>query len=158
MAAPTPTPAGRDDGREVTLARVRRLVRAAELPAPAIVLYLAPPFHPHLPPGTGALTSAARTVLEREGHELHSFYPFITDASYLGWHAEPLAGLAKHMPALGSEYHLPAEEARALDLEVVNVGPWGRGAHGLFERVFAPHAFDTLPRVLAEIIRAALGT
>ena len=58
--------------------------------------------------------------------------------------------------ALGEEYQLPAEEARALDLEVVNVGPWGRGAHGLFERVFAPYAFDTLPRLLAEIMRVAL--
>jgi arginine utilization protein RocB len=156
MATPTPAPSGGSDAREVTLARVRRLVRAAELPAPTIVLYLAPPFHPHLPPGEGALTSAAREVLARGGHELKPFYPFITDASYLAWHAEPLAGLAKHMPALGAEYVLPAEDARALDLEVVNVGPWGRGAHGLFERVFAPYAFDTLPRLLAEIIRAAL--
>ena len=136
---------------------VRRLVRLAELPAPAIVLYLAPPFHPHLPPGAGALTTAARTVLARGEHELEPFYPFITDASYLAWHAEPLSSLAKHMPALGAEYRLPAEEARALDLEVVNVGPWGRGAHGLFERVFAPYAFDTLPRLLAEIIRDALA-
>ena len=157
LAAPTPAAAGGADGREETLARVRRLVRLAELPAPAIVLYLAPPFHPHLPPGGGALTTAARTVLARGEHELEPFYPFITDASYLAWHAEPLASLAKHMPALGAEYRLPAEEARALDLEVVNVGPWGRGAHGLFERVFAPYAFDTLPRLLAEIIREALG-
>lgn len=156
LAPLPPAPGGRGDGREETLARVRRLVRAAELPAPSIVLYLAPPFHPHLPPGDGALTSAARTVLGRGGHELQPFYPFITDASYLAWRAEPLEALAKHLPALGGEYRLPAEEARALDLEVVNVGPWGRGAHGLFERVFTPYAFDTLPRLLAEIMRVAL--
>jgi arginine utilization protein RocB len=156
LAAPAPVPGGRSDGREETLARVRRLVRAAELSAPAIVLYLAPPFHPHRPPGDGPLSSAARTVLGRDGHELQPFYPFITDASYLAWHAEPLESLARHLPALGAGYQLPAEEARALDLEVVNVGPWGRGAHGLLERVFAPYAFETLPRLLAEIIRIAL--
>jgi arginine utilization protein RocB len=146
----------RGDGREDTLARVRRLVRAAGIPAPAIVLYLAPPFHPHVPPGEGALTVAARTVLARGGHELEPFYPFISDASYVAWHAESPAVLAQHLPALGREYHLPAEEARSLGLEVVNVGPWGRDAHGLFERVFAPYAFDTLPRLLAEIVRIAL--
>jgi arginine utilization protein RocB len=154
---PRPAPAARGrDGREHTLERVRRLVRAAELPAPAIVLYLAPPFHPHVPPGSGPLTEAARSVLGRGGQELEPYYPFITDASFVAWRAESPELLAKHLPALGQEYHLPAEEARALDLEVVNVGPWGRGAHGLFERVFAPYAFDTLPRLLAEIIRVAL--
>jgi len=39
---------------------------------------------------------------------------------------------------------------------VVNLGPWGRDAHGLFERVYAPYAFETLPRLLAEIVRGAL--
>ncbi len=155
--APRTLPLGRPrDGRERTLERVRRLVRLAELPAPAIVLYLAPPFHPHVPPGSGPLTAAARTVLGRGGAELEPFYPFITDASYVAWRAEAPEVLAKVLPALGEEYQLPAEEARALDLEVVNVGPWGRGAHGLFERVFAPYAFDTLPRLLAEIMRVAL--
>jgi arginine utilization protein RocB len=99
---------------------------------------------------------AARTVLARGGHELEPFYPFISDASYVAWHAEPPATLAKHLPALGRGYQLPADEARSLGLEVVNVGPWGRDAHGLFERVFAPYAFDTLPRLLAEITRIAL--
>ena len=109
-----------------------------------------------MPPGSGPLTAAARTVLGRGGQELEPYYPFITDASYVGWHAESPEALAKYLPALGGEYQLPAEEGRALDLEVVNVGPWGRGAHGVFERVFAPYAFDTLPRLLAEIMRIAL--
>jgi arginine utilization protein RocB len=153
-AEPPPPPGV--DAREATLERVRRLVRRAELPAPAVVLYLAPPFHPHIPPGTGALTTAARTVLASEGQELRPYYPFITDASYVAWRAESPEALARHLPALGREYPLPAAEARGLDLEVVNLGPWGRDAHGLFERVYAPYAFDTLPRLLAEVIRVAL--
>jgi arginine utilization protein RocB len=145
------------NAREATLERVRRLVRRAELPAPAVVLYLAPPFHPHIPPGGGPLTSAAREVLDGEGQELRPFYPYITDASYVAWRAESPEALARHLPALGREYPLPAAEARGLDLEVVNLGPWGRDAHGLFERVYAPYAFDTLPRLLAEIVRGALS-
>ena len=121
-----------------------------------MVLYLAPPFHPHIPPGSGPLTTAARTVLAGEDQELRPFYPYISDASYLAWRAESPESLARHLPALGREYPLPAAEARALDLEVVNLGPWGRDAHGLFERVYAPYAFETLPRLLAEIVRGAL--
>ncbi|HEY6867318.1 MAG TPA: M20/M25/M40 family metallo-hydrolase, partial [Candidatus Eisenbacteria bacterium] len=152
----TPMPNGPIDARAWTLGHVRELVRQAELPAPAIVLYLAPPFHPHVPPGDGALSGAARTVLGRGGQELVPWYPYITDASYVAWRAESPESLAHHLPALGGCYHLPAEESRSLGLEVVTLGPWGRDPHGLFERVFAPYAFDTLPRLLAEVIRVAL--
>ena len=152
-------PAGRRaprDLRDLSLERVRALARAARLEGPAVVLYLAPPFHPHAPPGTGPLTAAARAVLARAGQELHPFYPFISDASYLSWHAESLEVLARHMPALGAEYRLPAEHSRALDLEVVTLGPWGRDAHSLLERVYAPYAFETLPRLIAEVAAEAL--
>ena len=46
---------------------------------------------------------------------------------------------------------------RSLGLEVVNIGPWGRDAHGLCERVYAPYAFETLPRLIAEIARETLA-
>jgi len=38
----------------------------------------------------------------------------------------------------------------------VTLGPWGRDAHGLFERVHAPYAFEKLPRLIAEVAKAAL--
>jgi arginine utilization protein RocB len=47
---------------------------------------------------------------------------------------------------------LPIAAARALDLEVINLGPWGRDAHGLYERVHAPHAFGILPGLIAEAV------
>ena len=144
------------DLREASLERVRSLAREAGLPAPAVVLYLAPPFHPHAPPGSGPLTSAARAVLTRQRRELRSFYPFISDASYLSWHAESPEKLSRYLPALGAEYQLPAAESRALGLEVVNLGPWGRDAHGLLERVHAPYAFEALPRLIADVAAQAL--
>jgi arginine utilization protein RocB len=147
---------GKTDARATTLERVRALVREARIAAPAVVLYLLPPFHPHVPPGDGPLTAATREVLQRGGHELVPYYPNISDASYLAWRAESPEMLGRHLPALGHDYVLPADDSRALGLEVVNLGPWGRDAHGLFERVYTPYAFDTLPRMLAELIRIAL--
>ena len=145
------------DARDDTLARVRKLARAAGLHAPAVVLYLAPPFHPHIPPGDKAVTLAAFAALVRAGQKLESYYPFISDASYLAWRAESPEELARNLPALGAEYTLPAEDSRSLGLEVVNIGPWGRDAHGLCERVYAPYAFETLPRLIAEIARETLA-
>jgi arginine utilization protein RocB len=36
----------------------------------------------------------------------------------------------------------------------INIGPWGRDYHTRLERLHAPNAFDTLPRVLLSVIDA----
>ena len=146
-----------DAARQASLERVRRLAREASLAGPAVVIYALPPWYPPAAPGDGPLPRAARAVLERHGMELRPYYPHISDASYLAWRAEPPAALAPLLPALHREYRLPAEEARALDLDVVNLGPWGRDAHGLYERVNAPYAFGTLPGLIAEVVRRAVA-
>jgi arginine utilization protein RocB len=119
-------------------------------------LYLLPPFYPHAAPGDGPLSRAARAVAMEEGIALRSFYPFISDASYVAWRCEGTKEIGRYFPALGREYALPVEASRALDLEVVNLGPWGRNAHGLFERVHAPYAFERLPKLIARTVEKAL--
>jgi arginine utilization protein RocB len=88
---------------------------------------------------------------------MRPFYRHISDASYLAWRDEPADVVARFLPAFGREYEVPTEAAAALDLDVVNLGPWGRDAHGAFERVYAPYAFGRLPRMIVEVVRAALS-
>ena len=145
------------DTRAATLERVRRLARVARLHGPAVVITLLPPFYPHAAPGEGPLCVAARRTLARAGLPVLPFYPHISDASYLAWRDEPESVLARAMPALGREYELPLGASASLDLDVVNLGPWGRDAHGAFERVHAPYAFERLPRLLVEVVRATLA-
>jgi arginine utilization protein RocB len=153
LAAPGPPAIG---SGSPTLERVRRLARQARLVGPAVVLTLLPPYYPPAAPRPGGLAQRLGPLLRRRGLALAPFYPFISDACYLAWR-ESSAEIASFMPALGREYRPPLEACRALDLEVVTLGPWGRDAHGLFERVHAPYAFDTLPGLLAEVARAALA-
>jgi arginine utilization protein RocB len=145
----------RRDARPATLERVRRLAHVVGLSGPAVVVMLLPPFYPHAAPGDGPFTRAARRVLEREGVPVRPFYRHISDASYLAWRDEPADVVARFLPAFGREYEVPTEAAAALDLDVVNLGPWGRDAHGAFERVYAPYAFGRLPRLIVETVRAA---
>ncbi len=145
------------DARAGTLARLRHVVREAKLQGPAIVIHLLPPYHPHAGPGDGPLVRATRAVMADEGLELRPFYPYITDASYLAWRSEPAEALERYMPCYGREYELPIEAMRALDLDVVNLGPWGRDAHGLFERLRCDWAFARLPGLVAEVVRRSLA-
>ena len=141
------------DAREATIARLRLAAAAARLAGPAVVIALVPPYYPAAAPRDGRLERAAATVLERAGVDLRAFYPYVSDAAYLAWRTESAEAVARWMPSLGREYRLPTEAAEALDLDVVNLGPWGRDAHGLFERVHAPWAFERLPRLIAELVR-----
>jgi arginine utilization protein RocB len=146
------------DYREVTLSYLRGLTRAARIEGPAVIVHLLPPYYPPAAPGSGALVEAARRVLDARDLPLSDFYPYISDAAYAAWRAEPVATLEPHLPALGRGYRLPHEAAAALDLDVVTVGPWGRDAHGLGERVHAPYAFGVLPDLIAEIVRETVGS
>jgi len=143
------------DARAATLSRLRRSCRAAGVTAPAVILHVLPPFYPAAAPGTGPLTRAARALGRDERLAVRDFYPFITDASYVAWRGQDLEGLAAEFPALGREYRLPWREASELDLDVVNLGPWGRDAHGLFERVRADFAFERLPNLIVRLIERA---
>jgi arginine utilization protein RocB len=146
------------DARSATLARLRQLVRQAGLTGPAVIVHLLPPFYPRASPRDGPVSTALRKVLGSHGLEVLPFYPFISDASYVAWREDPIDAIRHHLPSLGREYHPPFEAAADLDLEVVNLGPWGRDAHGLFERVYGPYAFGRLPRLVLETITAAWGS
>jgi arginine utilization protein RocB len=143
------------DVRERTLLRVRERAMAAGLGAPAVVSFLLPPFYPASLEDRGPLAAAARRVCAAHGIEDRGPYPHISDVSYLRWSDEAAAAAAA-IPTFGGAYRLPVEAMRALDLDVVNVGPWGHDAHGLYERVRADYAFDVLPAVIEAIAREAL--
>jgi len=144
------------DARVATLARVRHGVREARLHGPAVVVHLLPPYYPCAAPGDGPLVRALGEVMAREDVEVRPFHPLVTDASYLAWRAEPPDVLGRYMPSYGREYTLPVEAMRALDLDVVNLGPWGRDPHGLFERVRCDWTFGRLPRLVADTVRRSL--
>ena len=141
---------GRDAARS-TLSRLRDLAARARLTGPSVVLYELPPHYPAVPPRDGPLSRAAAEVLSREGVEIKPFYPFVTDASLL---ADPLAPAFNAGPALPSLRG--ARKSAGFEPDIVTLGPWGRGAHGTFERVNTAYAFEKLPRLIAAVARAAL--
>lgn len=151
-------PRAGEDSRAFSLRAVRESVAAAGIEGPVVVPYLLPPFYPAALPRASAWTSAARAALEKEGVPVCPLYPFISDACYLAWRGAPEGALAARMPAWNRPYRLPIAAIQSLDLDVLNLGPWGRDAHGMGERVNAAWAFGRLPSLLASVIEAGLGT
>jgi arginine utilization protein RocB len=157
------------DKRERSLHLVSRLWELSGERGPAVVIYYSPPYYPHVAAAPGALHEAVRSVI-RAHRELalveREFYPYISDMSYLRLDADTdTTALTANMPVWQPPdaaprpggYSLPLDAIRALDLPVVNLGPYGHGAHQRGERVLMSYSFGVLPQLIWEVIDE-LGT
>lgn len=137
---------------ELAVREIERRVVASGLAPPAVVIALLPPHYPHVAPGAGPFTRSIAAALAAGGVGARAYYPFVTDASLAAVRRDELATLRRHIPAI---LHGPWTDPPSLALEIVNLGPWGSDAHGLFERVRADWAFERLPGLIANALRAA---
>jgi arginine utilization protein RocB len=152
------------DARERCARLALRLWTLSGLSGPALVLFYAPPYYPHVPSREGPLVAALRQVIAAQPQlniVEREFYPFISDLSYLGMEVtSDTAALEANMPtwcrpgvpAPAGAYTLPFVAMRELAMPVINVGPYGRGAHRAAERVLMSYSFEALPRLLWETL------
>lgn len=156
------------DSRMLSSLLIAELTKLAKINKPAIVTFFSPPYYPSVLPRDDELTHAVASVLSEFGDEiqLRAFYPYISDLSYLRLdHADGLESLKKFMPLLDLKskeginlYSLDSNklnEIQALNCAVINIGPFGRDAHGLYERVYMPYSFETVPQIIFETIKQA---
>lgn len=156
------------DSRMLSSLLVAELTKLAKINRPAIVTFFSPPYYPSVLPQDNELTQAVASVLSEIGDEvqLSAFYPYISDLSYLCLdHTDDLQNLKKFMPLLDLKskdginlYSLDSNklnEIKALNCPVINIGPFGRDAHGLYERVYMPYSFETVPQIIFQTIKQA---
>jgi arginine utilization protein RocB len=80
----------------------------------------------------------------------------ITDLSFTGFQgkAEELAPLAANTPLWGRGYDLPLSELRKIDIPCVILGPIGKDAHKITERVELDYSFNVFPSILQKFIES----
>ena len=81
-----------------------------------------------------------------------SYFPGISDMSYLGCGNGGLDACAANTPIWGTSFRLDPSPG----YPVVNIGPWGRDYHHWLERLHAPFAFEVLPGVIERVARVGL--
>ena len=78
------------------------------------------------------------------------YFPGISDMSFVGETSGDFAAVAENTPIWGTSFTL----AEPAGYPCINIGPWGRDYHHWLERLHAPYAFETLPKVLLAVIDA----
>ncbi|MGH2486697.1 MAG: hypothetical protein ACRDHE_11850, partial [Ktedonobacterales bacterium] len=152
------------DKRERALRLVEGLWAVSGLSGPAAVLYFSPPYYPFVAAAACDLHNAIRHLAAAHPElalEIEEYYPYLSDMSYLRLdEGIQTAALASNMPVWADPsdasraggYSLPLAEIKALNVPVVNLGPYGGGAHQRGERLLMPYSFDVLPRLIYETI------
>jgi arginine utilization protein RocB len=158
------------DNRDKCFAIIETLLSKINLTGPTAVVFYAPPYYPYVRPDTGVLGKITRDTTKKFSRQFginitaETNYPYISDMSYLKLEPEidkTLTGVTEEMPVFnepnpgknGVIYSLPFDKIKRLNLPMVNVGPYGSGAHQTTERVEKFYSFTVLPQMVDEIVR-----
>jgi arginine utilization protein RocB len=79
-----------------------------------------------------------------------NYFAGISDMSFFGEASSDLSLVASNTPIWGTSFIL----GEPAGYPCINIGPWGRDYHHWLERLHAPYAFETLPKVLLAVIDA----
>lgn len=148
--------------REACLAVVEQIAGRLSFERPTVVLSVLPPYYaPYsmvLHEDARELLIAARKTARESGEgksakrlKQRQFYPYISDMSFVCMPGDgKITPLLENCPLPGS-LELPIPEHR-LRMPVINLGPWGKDAHRVAERVHIPFMIDQLPRACLSLL------
>ncbi|AYO31267.1 M20/M25/M40 family metallo-hydrolase [Biomaibacter acetigenes] len=128
---------------------------------PLIIVYFSSAFNARVhikgekPSEVRLMDAVKKTVGEitqktSENISIRKFFPYISDMSIFGISDTPeeIEVLKCNMPAWGKKYFLDTEKIRAINIPMVNIGPYGKDAHKMFERVEMNYSFRIVPQLI----------
>ncbi|PIE24743.1 MAG: hypothetical protein CSA62_02610 [Planctomycetota bacterium] len=128
---------------------------------PIVVLYFGRPFYPGVAsPVDHPLTRALRMVANAFSASVPNlrtrrYYPYISDASFAQLPASverDLNQLRANFPGFDELDVLDVDTIRKISMPVINLGPYGYGAHQETERIDIAYSFGILPRMLRSLL------
>lgn len=120
------------------------------LSGPAIVLGFGSIPYPAVSLRDESLSELIASTVKSHGLGTVDYFPGISDMSFVGETNGNVTAAAESTPIWGTSFAL----GEPAGYPCINIGPWGRDYHHWLERLHAPYAFETLPKVLLAVIDA----
>lgn len=151
------------DERELSVQISDQLMLHCQELAPATILFFAPPYYP-------AVNSSHSEVVQEKikltqeilkdqfgvtANQIH-YFNGICDLSYVNYDSSDTEWkkFTDNTPVWGDVYSIPFEGMQKLQSPVLNIGPFGKDAHKLSERLHKKSAFVYTPCVLEAVIKS----
>lgn len=151
------------DDREKSFKLADQLMIHCQELAPAVVILFAPPFYPPANSSNHPLIKnivddllQAAASYEIPLKHIH-YFNGICDLSYCqfvldeGWQV-----YETNTPVWGKTYSIPLKEIAEFDAPVLNVGPFGKDAHQISERLHIKSAFEEMPELIEKVIKKVI--
>ena len=122
------------------------------LSGPAVIMGFGSIPYPAVALSDGKLEDAIMAAAKPFGLSAVRYFPGISDMSFFGEASGDLSAAMANTPIWGTSFTMPEPGG----YPCINIGPWGRDYHHWLERLHAPYAFETLPRVLLAVIEAVM--
>ncbi|MDW0116579.1 M20/M25/M40 family metallo-hydrolase [Sporosarcina thermotolerans] len=151
------------DERKMSMQITDDLMRICQELAPATILFYAPPYYPAVNSSNNELVrdkiALTKRVLKEEFNvnatQVH-YFNGISDLSYVNYDSADTGwqSFKNNTPVWGDTYSIPFTEMQQLQSPVMNIGPFGKDAHKLTERLHKESAFKYTPFVLTKVIES----
>ena len=152
------------DDREKSIAIADQLmIRNQEL-APATVLLFAPPYYPPASSKDNEMVQKLVDSVLLQAKEMEiplsskNYFNGISDLSYCqnlaigGWQA-----YEENTPVWNRSYEVPFAAMNEISAPVINIGPFGKDAHQISERLHVKSGFEEMPVLLSSVIEQLIG-
>lgn len=108
-----------------------------------------------------ALDQAIKSVQPHYVHPIvtRNFFPYISDMSFVAIsdNEEGLDAVTNNSPSLGYKHYVDYQDIRALNVPVINIGPYGVDAHKKFERMEMTFSLEIVPNLTNYVIQNLLN-
>jgi arginine utilization protein RocB len=151
------------DERDMSIQISDQLMLNCQELAPATVLFYAPPYYPAINSSDNELVKekieltqqVLKQVFGVEAKQVH-YFNGISDLSYVNYDENDTGWKAyqNNTPLWGDVYSIPFEEMQQLQAPVLNIGPFGKDAHKLTERLHKESAFVHTPFALKAVVES----
>ncbi|MFA1822774.1 M20/M25/M40 family metallo-hydrolase [Virgibacillus oceani] len=151
------------DEREVSFEICDQMMAQCQELAPATILFYAPPYYPAInsteDPLVQETIDMTKQVLQDEfgvtAKQVH-FFNGISDLSYVNYdkHDDDWKAYQNNTPVWNYLYTIPFEQMQILQAPVLNIGPFGKDAHKLTERLHKTSAFVQTPFILKKVLES----
>lgn len=153
------------DEREKSIRIVDALMLECQELAPAMVLFFAPPYYPAINTSNDLFIKENVQFIQEQAlkqfdltvEQVH-YFNGISDLSYVNYDEadESWKDYVQNTPTWGEVYHIPFTDMQQLQAPVLNVGPFGKDAHKVTERLHERNAFVETPWLLEQLMRRML--
>ncbi|WP_438314624.1 M20/M25/M40 family metallo-hydrolase [Sporosarcina sp. FA9] len=108
-----------------------------------------------------ALDEAIKCVQPAYEHPIvtKNFFPYIADASFMALSddEEEIDAVMNNNPGWGTKHFVNYDDIRAINVPVINIGPYGYDGHKQYERTEIKFSHEIVPNLTHEVIQRLLN-